>query len=88
MVEAVGASSGGTGYTSDQPAGQVTVEVWVDNSNLIRRLTLSYKTPYLPGGALASNTETLEFSRYGQPVHIQPPPATLVLPSSYTYSQR
>ena len=69
---------GGSSGSQEAPLpGPVTVQVWVDRSNLIRQLTTTVEQE-IPGapGRIESETVSAEFSKYGEPLHIQPPPSS------------
>jgi hypothetical protein len=78
LLDALGGGSAG----QTQPAGPVTVHVWVDGSNLVRRLTTSLQQGMGPPGQVESVALTVDFTDYGEAVNIQPPPANLIVPSS------
>ena len=64
-----------------------TLEVWVDDAGLVRQLRLTLSLPANSTSdvpAAGTSTITLDFTDYGQPVNIQPPPPADVvqLPSS------
>lgn len=60
----------------------MSIQVWVDKSNLVRRLTAAYAENMGPPGQIEGLTVSVDFSNYGEPVRIEPPPPSLVLPNS------
>jgi hypothetical protein len=63
----------------------MTADVWVDNANLVRQVTLSMRLPAAMAAGSGSNlgksarmTETTDFYDFGIPVHLSPPPAAQV----------
>lgn len=63
----------------------ITADVWVDNANLVRRVTLSMRLPAAMAAGSGSNlgkntrmTETTDFYDFGIQVHLSPPPAAQV----------
>lgn len=79
LIDALG---GGGSSGQSETTGPVSIQVWVDRSDLVRRLSTALKENMGPPGQVESVALTVDFTKYGQPVHIQPPPADLVLPSS------
>ena len=69
--------------SADQSAvsGPVSVDVWVDGSNLVRRLSSTVQQNMGDPGQVESVALTVDFSDYGRPVRIVPPPANLVVPN-------
>lgn len=69
--------------SSDQSSvgGPVTIDVWVDRSNLVRRLSSTMEQNMGDPGQVESVALTVDFSDYGRPVRIEPPPANLVVPN-------
>lgn len=77
LLDALGGSS------SDQSlqTGPVSVQVWVDRSHLVRRLSTTVKQNMGPPGQVESMEITADFTNYGEHVHIDPPPSNLVVPN-------
>ena len=70
--------------SSDQSTvgGPVSIDVWVDRSNLVRRLSSTMEQNMGDPGQVESVALTVDFSDYGRPVRIEPPPANLVVPNA------
>lgn len=73
---------GASGSQGTPPPGPVSVQVWVDRANLIRKLTTTVKESTGVPGQVESAAVSAEFTDYGEAVQIQPPPADLVVPGS------
>jgi hypothetical protein len=73
---------GGGSSDQSEATGPVSIQVWVDTSNLLRRLATVVKQNMGPPGQVESLTLSVDFTNYGEPVHIEPPPPSLVLPNS------
>lgn len=71
---------GGGPSDQSQTAGPITVSVWVDRSSLVRRLSTTLQENMGPPGQMESVAVQVDFTHYGEPVHIEPPPADLVVP--------
>jgi hypothetical protein len=72
--------------TIGEPSGpdlkvSYTLEVWVDDASLVRHLRLTMSPPE-NSAAGGTSSITLDFTDYGQPVNIQPPPPADVVQSS------
>lgn len=66
---------------SDQPvtSGPVSIDVWVDKSNLVRRLSTTIEQNMGDPGQVESVALTVDFTDYGEAVHIEPPPSRLIV---------
>lgn len=67
--------------SSDQTTanGPVAIDVWVDQSNLVRRLSTTVDQNMGGPGQVDSVALTVDFTGYGEAVHIEPPPSSLVV---------
>lgn len=70
--------------TSDKSTdiGPVSIDVCVDRSNLVRQLRSTMQQNMGDPGQVESVALTVDFSDYGRPVRIEPPPADLVVPNT------
>lgn len=73
---------GGGSSDQSEATGPVSIQVWVDQSNLVRRLSAAYAENMGPPGQVEGLTVSVDFSKYGEPLHIAPPPSSLVVPNS------
>jgi hypothetical protein len=65
---------------------QVTAQVWVDATGLVRRVSVAFtpgKHSGMPAGA--QFTETADFFDFGVPVHVSAPPASEIMPPSQAF---
>lgn len=65
-------SLGGDSSAGTAEPGATSVQVWVDRSDLIRRMSATVSQ------SGETSTFTIDFSDYGQPMNIQPPPPNQV----------
>lgn len=72
------------GGSSDQSlqTGPVSIQVWLDRSHLVRRLSTAVKENMGDPGQIESVKITVDFTDYGEHLHIDPPPANLIVPNN------
>lgn len=74
----------GGGSSSDQSVqpGPISLQVWVDRSDLVRRLSTAVQESMGPPDQVESVEINVDFEDYGEHVRIAPPPPSLVVPNT------